>query len=461
MDAFPLSWPLEGRFVSLIGAGAFAARKRALLAATPAKVLEFSTPPAPEALAEAAFVIVACEDRAEAEAGAAAARAAGKPVNVVDQPDLSDFHVPAIVDRGGIVIGIGSGGVAPTLARDVRAAIEAAVPPSTASLYELARRIRADMRRARPDYAARRTLWERVLRGPPGERARAGDLDGAEALARRMITADAAPTGVVWLVGAGPGDPELLTIKALRCLQDADLIVHDRLVDPRILDLARRDADRLFVGKARSQHAVPQEEIHALLVEAARAGKRVVRLKGGDPFVFGRGGEELEALRAAGVEAHVVPGITAALGCAASVGAPLTHRDHADAVTFITATGSDGGLPLEGRALADPRQTVVVYMGLHAAARVAEAMLAAGRAPETPALIVENGTRPEERRVPATLATLATAAERARLTGPALLIIGEVAGLANISSPVDGAANLPRPTPRQHLPQAERAKAAS
>lgn len=431
MEAFPISWPLAGRSVALIGRGAFAERKRALLAKTPATLLEFAVAPAPEALREVTFVVVACEERAEAEAGAAAARAAGKPVNVVDQPDLSDFHVPAIVDRGGITIGIGSGGVAPTLARDVRAAIEAAVPPSTAQAYELARRIRQDMRRARPDYAARRALWERVLRGPPGEAARSGDLDGAEALARRMITADIAPAGVVWLVGAGPGDPELLTIKALRCLQDADLIVYDRLVDPRILDLARRDAERIFVGKARADHAVPQEEIGRLLIEAARAGKRVVRLKGGDPFVFGRGGEELEALRAAGVEAHVAPGVTAALGCAAAVGAPLTHRDHADAVTFITATGKDGGLPLQGRALADPRQTLVIYMGAFAVERVAESLLAAGREAATPAVIVENGTRPGQRAIRATLATLAHVAAAAELQGPALLIIGAVAALAD------------------------------
>jgi len=431
MEAFPISWPLAGRTVAVIGAGPLAERKRALLAKTPARVVVFESAPPPEALAEAAFVIVACDDRGDAEAGAAVARAAGKPVNVVDQPDLSDFHVPAIVDRGGIAIGIGSGGVAPTLARDVRAAIEAAVPPSTAQVYELARRIREAMRRARPDYAARRALWERVLRGRPGEAARRGDLDGAEALARRMITADVAPAGGVWLVGAGPGDPELLTLKALRCLQDADLIVYDRLVDPRILDLARRDADRVFVGKARAQHSVPQAEIGRLLVEAARAGKRVVRLKGGDPFVFGRGGEELEALRAAGVEAHVVPGITAALGCAASAGAPLTHRDHADAVTFITATGKGGGLPLQGRALADPRQTLAIYMGAAAAASVAGALLAAGRDPATPALIIENGSRPDERRIPATLATLAEATAAAALQGPTLLLVGAVAGLAD------------------------------
>lgn len=430
MEALPLSWPLEGRAVALIGQGPFAARKRALLEKTPVRILEFGSPPQPEALAQVSFVIVAFEARALAEAGAAVARAAGKPVNVVDQPDLSDFHIPAIIDRGGIAIGVGSGGVAPTLARDVRAAIEAAVPPSTAHVYELARRIRQDMRRARPDYAARRTLWERVLRGPPGEAARRGDVEAGERLARRMITADVAPAGVVWLVGAGPGDPELLTLKALRCLQDADLIVYDRLVDPRVLDLARRDADRLYVGKARAEHAVPQEDIARLLIEAARAGKRVVRLKGGDPFVFGRGGEELQALQAAGVEAHVVPGITAALGCAASVGAPLTHRDHADAVTFLTAVGRDGGLPLQGRALADPRQTLVIYMGLAAAGETARALLAAGRDPATPALIVENGSRPQERRIRCTLADLGETVGRAHLQGPALLIIGAVAGLA-------------------------------
>lgn len=432
MQVFPQSWPLEGRSVLLIGDGALASRKAALLEGSPARLVRVSEGrPSAADLAASAFVIVAVEDRAEQEACAALARAAGRPVNVVDRPDLSDFHVPAIVDRGEIVISIASGGVAPTLARDVRAAIEAAVPQSVAALGALARRIKDAVRARLPDVAVRRAAWERILRGAPGARAQAGDLDGAVNAALAELDAPA-PAGVVHIVGAGPGDPELLTLKALRVLQDADLIVYDRLVDPRILDMARRDADRLYVGKARADHAVPQEEIGRVLVAAAQAGKRVVRLKGGDPFVFGRGGEELDALRAAGVAAFVVPGITAALGCAAAVGAPLTHRDHAQAVTFVTGHAredGDGPEPdLDWRALSSPNHTIVIYMGAARAEAVAARLIGAGRAPGTPALIVENGTRPDQSVIGTTLAELGASVARARPKGPTLLIVGEVVG---------------------------------
>lgn len=441
MEAFPLSWPMAGRAVALIGNGLLAARKRALLAATPVRLLEFAEIPDPAALFGADFVIVAFAELSLARAAAAAARAAGKPVNVVDQPELSDFHIPAIIDRGGITIGVGSAGIAPTLARDVRAAIEAAVPASTAQVFELARRIRAQVRAAAPDANARRGLWEQLLRGPPGERARAGDLAGAESLARAVIAGHRAPEGLVWLIGAGPGDPELLTLKALRCLQDGDLIVYDRLVDPRILDMARRDAERLCVGKARADHSVPQEQIHEILIAGARRGLRVVRLKGGDPFIFGRGGEELAALRAAGVAVHVVPGITAALGCAAGVGAALTHRDYADAVTFISATGRDGGLPLADRALADPRQTLVIYMGGFALDGVRAQLLRAGLAFDVPALLIENGTRPDQRVLRCALGDLALRGAEMALTGPTLVIVGEAARAADAGR-IDGLATL-------------------
>jgi uroporphyrin-III C-methyltransferase/precorrin-2 dehydrogenase/sirohydrochlorin ferrochelatase len=238
-------------------------------------------------------------------------------------------------------------------------------------------------------------------------------------------------SGVVHIVGAGPGDPELLTLKALRALQDADLIVHDRLIDPRVLDMARRDADFLYVGKERSKHSVPQEQINDMLIAEARAGKRVVRLKGGDPFVFGRGGEELEALRAAGVEAHVVPGITAALGCAASAQVPLTHRDHAQAVTFVTGHAKTGGaLDLDWKALASANHTLAIYMGAANVAEVSARLLEAGRAAQTPALIVENGTRADQRLIRSTLGELVADVAALDLKSPSLLIVGEVAALA-------------------------------
>ena len=431
MDAFPLSWPLAGRRVALFGAGEFARRKLALLEKTPAEVVVYGEAwPAAEDLCGAAFAIVALEDGAEAERAAALVRQAGVPLNVVDRPDLSDFHIPAIVDRGELTIAIASGGTAPALARDVRAAIEAAVPASTTQLSAFAKQIRAKVRAIR-DYDLRRLVWERILRGPAGERARVGDFKAAEKLALDEVE-NTERRGVVHIVGAGPGDPELLTLKALRTLQDADLIVHDRLVEPRILDMARRDADRMYVGKERSKHSVPQDQINALLIAEAKAGRRVVRLKGGDPFVFGRGGEELDALREAGVEAHIVPGITAALGCAASAQVPLTHRDYAQAVTFVTGHAKTGGaLDLDWAALSAPQHTLVIYMGAANAAEVSSRLLGAGRNGATPALSVENGTRPDQRLIRSTLAALADDVAHLDLKSPTLLIVGEAAAQAN------------------------------
>jgi uroporphyrin-III C-methyltransferase/precorrin-2 dehydrogenase/sirohydrochlorin ferrochelatase len=471
MDALPLSWPLAGRRVVLFGAGPLARRKLALLRKTEARIEIYpvsqaarpdgdgggesrphpptdsrqndSNPtssglhvhpsaawPAGAELNGAAFVIVALEDAADAERAAGLARAAGVPVNVVDRPELSDFHIPAIIDRGEVTIAVATGGTAPALARDVRAAIEAAVPASTQALAGFAKAIRGQVRQVR-DYDRRRQVWEAILRGPAGERARAGDFEAAERLARAAIAGEER-AGVVHIVGAGPGDPELLTLKALRVLQDADVIIYDRLVDPRILDMARRDADRLYVGKARAKHSVPQDQINAMMIAEARAGRRVVRLKGGDPFVFGRGGEELEALREAGVAAHVVPGITAALGCAAAAQVPLTHRDHAQAVTFITGHAQTGGAPnLDWRALAGANHTVVVYMGAANAGEVSRRLIEAGREAATPALIVENGAREDQRLIRSRLEALAVDVARLDLKSPSLLIIGEVAALAN------------------------------
>lgn len=442
MNAFPLSWPLEGRRVALLGAGGFARRKLALLARTPAEIVVYTLGeenslgmdaagdwPRPDDLRNCAFAVIAAETPDAAERATDVVRAAGVPVNVVDRPDLSDFHIPAIVDRGELTIAIASGGTAPALARDVRAAVEVAVPESTTALAAFAKHIRGKIREIR-DYDRRRYVWERILRGPAGELARNGDIAAAEQAALREIESPV-PQGVVHIVGAGPGDPELLTLKALRVLQDADVIVHDRLVGQGILDMARRDADRVYVGKARSKHSVPQDQINAMLIAEAKAGRRVVRLKGGDPFIFGRGGEELEALREAGVEAHVVPGITAALGVAASVQAPLTHRDYAQAVTFITGHAKTGGaLDLDWNALASAHHTLVVYMGAANAGEVAGKLLAAGRAPETQAMIIENATRENERSLRTHLARLGDDAAAMDIKGPALLIVGEAVELA-------------------------------
>lgn len=450
MLALPLSWPLEGRRVALIGASVTLARKLTLLSRTPA-TLSLYVPDAdtmfpdmadlhrnwPEAedLRGASLVIVAFPDRERATKGAALARQAHVPVNVVDQPDLSDFHIPAIIDRGPLSIGVASGGTAPVLARETRRKIEAAVPPSEANLAEFALRLSPHLRRIFPNVDDRRRFWESVLESHAARLARAGHLDAALEAALIEARNPSPRTGVVHLVGAGPGDPELLTLKALRLLSEADVIVYDRLVGDAIMDMARRDAERFYVGKARSHHSVPQDEIHALLVEQARLGKRVVRLKGGDPFVFGRGGEEVEALRAAGVEVHVTPGITAALGCAAAAGVPLTHRDHAQSVTFITGHAKNGDLEtplqLDWSALSAPHHTLVVYMGVATAGLISHKLIHYGRDPRTPVLVIENGTRANERRWLTDLSTLPESLEANPPSGPALMIVGEVASLYN------------------------------
>jgi len=433
MLALPLSWPLRDRTVVLIGEGPWLERKRALFARTPATLKVFDEGRWPQAtdLAEASLIVVAFEDRALAEKGAALARTVNAPLNVVDYPDLSDFHVPAIIDRGPLSIGVATGGVAPVLARETRTKIEAAIPPSDAYLAEFALALSPVLRTQITNIDDRRRAWEDLLKSPAAEMARQGKV--AEAVELAKTTPHTSRLGVVHLVGAGPGDPELLTLKALRLLGEADVIVYDRLVGDGILDLARRDADRFYVGKERSNHSVPQNQIHDLLVEQARLGKRVVRLKGGDPFVFGRGGEEVEALRAAGIEVHITPGITAALGCAASAGVPLTHRDHAQSVTFITGHSKDGDhanpLMLDWSALSAPHHTLVVYMGVATAREIATKLTRHGREPQTPVLIIENGTRPDEVRTQATLATLETTLSARTSKAPALLIIGEVVSL--------------------------------
>lgn len=358
------------------------ARKLNLLERTPAELLiydiEHTTWPTADDLSGASLILVAFEDRINAERGAALAHTLKIPVNVVDQPDLTDFHIPAIIDRGSLSIGVATGGTAPVLARETRRKIEAAVPPSETHVAEFALKLSPHLREAFSNVDDRRRFWEHILSAPATTLARSGKVEEALTAALAEIKAPKPRTGVVHLVGAGPGDPELLTLKALRLLSEADVIVYDRLVGDAIMDLARRDSERFYVGKQRSNHSVPQDQIHALLVEQANLGKRVVRLKGGDPFVFGRGGEEVEALKSAGIEVHVTPGITAALGCAASAGVPLTHRDHAQSVTFITGHAKDGDvehndLQLDWAALSLAHHTLVIYMGVATAPKSAHA----------------------------------------------------------------------------------------
>jgi len=432
MQSFPAFFPLEGRRVVVIGQGPAADAKARLFDGSPAALERFDASPGVETLRGAALVFVAGEDEADRMRAWRAAREAGVPVNVVDHTELCDFYTPAIVDRGALVIGVSTSGAAPTLARDLRARIEQVVPAAYEKLAAFAQRIRTRVTARRPGIDARRRAWETILRGAAGEAALAGDMDAAERAAERVLSGDPRARGVVHLVGAGPGDPDLLTIKALRVMQDADVVFYDKLVDPRVLDLVRRDAERVFVGKARGQHAVPQRNIEEQLIDAAKQGLRVVRLKGGDPFVFGRGGEELEALKAADVAAYVVPGVTAALGCAAEAGTPLTHRDHAQAVTFVTGHAKGGGAPdLDWRALSAAKHTVVVYMGVDTAPLIAKKLIEAGRAAGTPVLVIENGTTARVKRVRGTLDRLGELMVEGEIYGPAILIIGDVAALGD------------------------------
>jgi uroporphyrin-III C-methyltransferase/precorrin-2 dehydrogenase/sirohydrochlorin ferrochelatase len=356
------------------------------------------------------------------------AHAAGKLVNIVDRPELSDFTMPAIVDRGDIVVAVSTHGASPVLAQRVRAAIESVLPPGLGRLAQFAQRFRAAIQARIGENAARRRFWDQVLGGPIAAAVLAGDEKRATRDLIRAVNRGEpkAETGRVSLVGAGPGDPELLTLRAARALREADVIVYDKLVDPAVLEYARRDARRIFVGKSKGDHTLPQTEINALLVAEARSGRHVVRLKGGDPFVFGRGGEEFDVLVAEGVRVDVVPGITAATGCAAYAGFPLTHRDHASSVVFVSGHSKDGLSDLDWRALANPRQTIVVYMGVGAAGDVAGKLIEAGLSASMPIAIVENGTRWDQRVIKGELQDTADLIRQHGVAGPALLVIGEV-----------------------------------
>ena len=451
MRQFPAFFNLTGQRVVVVGSGDEAVRKVRLLVTAGAvpvilvrstvilkrltdterrRVIVQPVWRLDEALKTARLAIVA-EDNPGA---IARIRAAGVPLNVVDRPELCDFTVPSIVDRGEVVVAIGTDSNAPVLAKAIRAKIEALLPRRIGELAALAGRLRGVVKAALPDFADRRRFWERALTGRAAELAYAGDLAGAEAEMRAGL-AGPGGEGVVHIVGAGPGDPELLTLKALRLIQEADIVYHDRLVSSLILDLIRRDAERVPVGKAKGHHSVSQDEIHELLIASAREGKRVVRLKGGDPFVFGRGGEEMDAVEAAGIAAFVVPGISSALGCAASAGIPLTHRDHAKSLTLVTGHAKEGGVPdLDWTALARRGQTVAVYMGVGTAAAIADRLIEAGRAPESPVAVIENGTLDNEVTVTGLLENLPHLIEDHGIRGPALLIIGEVAGLRSRSA---------------------------
>jgi uroporphyrin-III C-methyltransferase/precorrin-2 dehydrogenase/sirohydrochlorin ferrochelatase len=448
MDFLPLFHKLQGRVVLVVGGGEVALRKARLLSDAGAQ-LRVVAPQIRSELSELAgtagillrgyetadlqgvvLVIAATDDEPLNARISAEAQALGIPVNVVDAPALCSVIFPAIVDRSPLIVAVTSGGDAPVLARLIRAKIETWIPATYGQLAGLAKKFRQRVKQLFPDVQQRRVFWEDVFQGQIAESVFAGKLGEGERLLEEKISG-AAPLalGEVYLVGAGPGDPDLLTFRALRLMQQADVVLYDRLVAPAIIELCRRDAERIYVGKRRSEHAVPQEEINQLLVDLAKQGKRVLRLKGGDPFIFGRGGEEIEQLAAEGIPFQVVPGITAASGCAAYAGIPLTHRDHAQSVRFVTGHLKDGSSDLPWGDLVAPGQTLVFYMGLVGLPSICRELIAHGRAADTPAALVQQGTTQNQRVFTGTLANLPQLVAEHEVHAPTLVIVGEVVTL--------------------------------
>ena len=453
MNLYPLFANLRGKRVLVVGGGHVAERKVAALRKTGADI-QIGAPRISRQLAlwvasgsighhQAEFVddwlqgawlvVAATADRALNRRIAAAGERCRVFVNVVDDAELSSFQVPAVVDRSPLLIAISTAGAAPLLARLLRERIESLLDASLGPLVALAARYRQRIRTRFPDLTRRRAFLEALFSGKVAAELRRNRPLAAERVLEAALSEVTLPNprGSVVLVGAGPGDSGLLTLHGLRALQQADVIMHDRLVSAPILELARRDALLIEVGKQGGGAQTPQDRIHELMLEHANAGRRVVRLKGGDPFVFGRGGEELEFLRAHAIDFEVVPGITAAIACAAYAGIPLTHREHAQSLRLLTAHCRESIDTLDWRMLATPGQTLAGYMGVGELPRVQHNLIENGRAAETPIALIENGSRPDQRVVRATLGDLASSARQHRLRSPALLIVGEVAALAD------------------------------
>jgi uroporphyrin-III C-methyltransferase / precorrin-2 dehydrogenase / sirohydrochlorin ferrochelatase len=450
MRWFPLFLDLHERRVVVIGGGPVAERKIDLLVQSGARIHivapaltdalkirvmagEITHEPRdfePADLDGARLAIAATDSPHVNEAVALAADARNILVNVVDGAALSSGILPAIVDRSPLIIAIGTEGSAPVLARHVRALLESVVDESLGRLAGLLGRWRARIKQRVPGAGARRRLYERIIDGPVADRVReARDAQAERVLAQLLAKDGEDPAGLVQIVGAGPGDPGLLTLNALRALQRADVVLYDRLVSREVLKLARREALMIDAGKSAGGHGLHQARIHALMLEHASRGLRVVRLKGGDPFVFGRGGEEIEFLRANRISYEVLPGITAAIACAAYAGIPLTHRDHAASLRVVTAHCRGAIDAVDWRMLADQRETLAIYMAVNSVDRVQRELLRHGRSPETPVAFVENGSRPDQRVIIGTLGEAAALGAAHQIKSPALLIVGTVAAL--------------------------------
>lgn len=452
MDYFPIFLNIRDQACLVVGGGDVAARKASLLAKAGAKITVVSPELGPELaeelakgqirhvcdvfrpphLDDAVLVIAATDHLDVNQQVATAARQRKLPVNVVDQPELCSFIMPAIIDRSPVVMAISTGGGVPVLARLIRGKLEAMIPSTYGDLAQLATDFRDRVKAKFTDIQSRRIFWEDILQGPIAESVFAGQIEPARAaLEKALEAADATPLtkGEVYLVGGGPGNPDLLTFRALRLMQQADVVCYDALVAPAIVDLCRRDADRIYVGKQSSNHALPQDDINLLLVKLAKEGKRVLRLKGGDPFIFGRGGEEIETLAEHGIPFQVVPGITSAQGASSYAGIPLTHRDYSQSCVFVTGHRREGSDDLNWNMLVSPDQTVVIYMGIGQLPEIVGKLLQHGRAADTPVAIVEKATRPDQRVIISTLADLPETAQREQAKAPALIVVGDVVKL--------------------------------
>jgi uroporphyrin-III C-methyltransferase / precorrin-2 dehydrogenase / sirohydrochlorin ferrochelatase len=449
VERLPLFFDVKGKRCVVVGGGEVALRKATLLARAGAKLhivapelddemaslckregafvcpIEFQ----PCCLASATLVIAATDSLDVNTAVSDAAKALSIPVNVVDQPALCTFIVPAIVDRSPILVAISSGGASPILARSIKRLIETLLPARVDRLALLLRQLRDAIKGKIRGFDDRTRFWEKVLEGDIPELVYAGKEDEARKRILDEAERASAARGEVYLVGAGPGDPELLTLKALRLMHKADVVLFDRLVSESILLKLRPDADKIFVGKQKSDHAVPQETINEMLVRLAREGKKVLRLKGGDPFIFGRGGEEIESLAAAGVDFQVVPGITAASGCATYAGIPLTHRDYSQSVRFLTGHIREGGVPLDWAMLAGEQQTLAFYMGLSGLQIICDELLAHGMDPSMPVAVIEQGTTREQKVSVANLVSIREQILVDEIKPPTLIIVGRVVSL--------------------------------
>ena len=452
MDYLPIFVKIEDRPCLVVGGGKVAARKVRLLVKAGANITLVSPDLCDEIEAaveqgavrhvkrrfqdadmdEAVLVIAATDDEELNRSVSDLAMQQRIPVNVVDNPSLCSFIMPSIIDRSPVQVAVSTGGASPVLARLLRARLEGFIPAAYGRLAKLVDGYRQQAKDRFTDPDQRRYFWESILQGRIAELFFAGQEEKARTALQEAIDdvdSNYGENGEVYLVGAGPGDPDLITFRALRLMQQADVVVYDRLVSKPIMDMVRRDAELIYAGKQRDQHTLSQESINELLVRLAKEGKRVLRLKGGDPFIFGRGGEEIETLAAEKIPFQVVPGITAASGCASYAGIPLTHRDYAQSCTFVTGHLKDGSVDLDWEQLAKPAQTIVFYMGLHTIPVLSKELIAHGLSKDTPVALVQQGTTRDQRVFIETLETMPDLPEREQLKAPTIIIVGEVVQL--------------------------------